>query len=118
MCFTSNDKKYNFPLNENLLCANYGMVACVICNYADQTVNTFSTGWSSHTSNWNKPYIRGDSDQMVLARHYSVFHGIINKPSIYEALAITFVKHPFFTLDTCKDKWYDKRNVRIKIFKA
>jgi len=51
--------------NENLLpsrsltyanCVIYA-AACVKCNqqYVGQTVNKFSTSWSSHRSNWNKP---------------------------------------------------------------
>jgi len=30
--------------------------------YDGQTVNKFSTGWSSHPSSWNKPDIRDDSE--------------------------------------------------------
>ena len=40
---------------------------------------------------------------MVLSRHYSVFHVIINKPSIYEALAVTVVEQSsFHALITCE----------------
>jgi len=35
----------------------------------------------------------------------------INKPPIYEAVSATFVEHPsFHSLDTCENKWFDKRN--------
>jgi len=31
-------------------------------------------------------------------------------------LAVTFVEQPnFYSLDTCKDKWFDERNAHIDI---
>ena len=39
-----------------------------------------------------------DRDQIVLPRNYSVFHDIISIPPIYEALTVTLVKQPVFTL--------------------
>jgi len=70
------------------------VATCVICNqqYVGQTLNKFSIEWTSHPSNWNKPDIMDDSDQIVLPRNYSVFHDIINKPTVYQALTATFVK--------------------------
>ena len=45
-----------------------------------------------------------------------MFHDIINKPPIYEALTITFLEQPsFHSLDVCEDKWFDKRNAHINI---
>jgi len=36
---------------------------------------------------------------MALSRHFSVFHGIVNKPPIHEAyFAVTFAEQPSFTL--------------------
>jgi len=46
----------------------------------------------------NKPEIRDDSDNMVLLWYFSVFHDIINKPSLYEAFTVTFIEQPSFTL--------------------
>jgi len=94
----------------------------VICNqqYVGQTVNKFSIEWTSHPSNWNKPDIMDDSDQIVSPRNYSVFHDIIHKPTVYQALTATFVKQPsFHSLDTCEDQCFDKRNANhTLIFKA
>ena len=61
MCFTNNDKKRKFAAESksDIRKLNYGIyvATCVICHqqYVSQTVNKFSTGWSSHPSNWNKP---------------------------------------------------------------
>jgi len=53
---------------------------------------------------------------MALTRHYSVFHGIINKPHIYEAFTITFVEQSIIhSLDTCEDKWLHKPNAQMNI---
>jgi len=47
---------------------------------------------------------------MVLSRHYSLFHDIITKPPIYEALTATFVEQSNTRfLDTCEDKYFEKR---------
>ena len=52
-------KNKTFPLNQKLTCANHGIyvATCVICHeqYVEQTKNKFSTRWSSHRSNWNRP---------------------------------------------------------------
>jgi len=81
-------KNETFPLKQRTTCANCGihMATCVLCHqqYVGQTVNKFSTRWSSHQSTWNKPDNRDDSDQMAVSQHYSVYHGITNKPSIYD----------------------------------
>jgi len=85
----------------------------MICNqeYVGQTVNKFSTEWTSHQSNWNKPDFVDDSDQIFLPRKYSVFHDILNKTTVYQALTATLVKQPsFHSLDTCEDQGFDKRN--------
>jgi len=29
---------------------------------------------------------------MALSQHYSVFHGIVNKPSVYEAYTVNFAE--------------------------
>jgi len=79
-------KKY-IPLNQNLTYANFGIyvLTCLTCYQQcnGQKVNTFTTEWSSRPSNWNKADIRDNCDQMVVSRHFSVFHDIINKPHIY-----------------------------------
>jgi len=61
-----------------------------------------------------------DRDQIVLPRNYSVFHDIISKPPIYEALTVTFVKQPsFHSVDTCEYQWFDKpKGTHTLIFKA
>ena len=55
-------KNKTFPLNRKLTCANHGIyvTTCVICHeqYVGQTKNKFSTRWSSHRSNWNRPNSR------------------------------------------------------------
>ena len=44
---------------------------------------------------------------MALSRHSSVFHGIVNKPAIHEAVTVTFVVQlSFHSLDICEDKLY------------
>jgi len=74
-------------------------------------------GWSPHPSNWNQPDIRGDSDQMVVLWHSSVFHDIINKPSIYETSTVTFIEQPsFHPVDTCEVNCFD--NLNAYVFKA
>jgi len=41
---------------------------------------------------------------------------INNFLTFYEAFTITFVEQPIFhSLDTCEDKWFDKRNAHINI---
>jgi len=111
------------PPTENFLATvlvMWRLVWYAINSNVGQTVNEFSVEWTSHPSNWNKPDIMDDSDQIVLPRNYSVFHDIINKPTIYHALAATFVKQPsFYSLDTCEDQCFDKRNANYTlIFKA
>jgi len=46
---------------------------------------------------------------MVLSRHYSLFHDIITKPPIYEALTVTFIEQSNIRfLDTCEGKYFEK----------
>ena len=60
--------------------------------------------------------IRLCCDQMVVSRHSSVFHDIINKPHIYEIFTVTFIETPsFHTVDTCEVKSFDKRAAHINI---
>jgi len=54
--------------------------------------------------------IRDDSDQLVLSRHYSLFHDIITKPLICEALTVSFIEQSNIRfLETCEDKYFEKR---------
>ena len=87
-------KNKYFLLNRN----GVYVATCLTCyqQYNGQTVNIFSTGWSSHPNSWNQPDIRDDSDQMVVLRHSSVFHDIINNLPIYETFMVTFIKQPSF----------------------
>jgi len=98
-----------FPFNQNLTCANYSIyvATCVICHeqYVGQTMNKFSKRWSSHRRNCNRPNCKNDKDEVALSRHYSVFHGIVNKPPVHEAYTVTFVEQPdFHSLNNCEDK--------------
>ena len=47
----------------------------------------FSTSWSSHRSDRNKPDNKDVSERTPLSHHYSEFHDIINKPPAHEAHA-------------------------------
>jgi len=73
-----------------------------------QTKNKFSTRWSSHRSNWNRPNCEIDEnnkDKVALSGHFSEFHGNVNKPQIHEAYTVTFVEQPnSLSLDFCEDK--------------
>jgi len=47
---------------------------------------------------------------MVLSRHYSLFHDIITKSPIYEALTVTFIEQSGFRfLDTCEYRFFATR---------
>jgi len=49
--------------------------------------------------------VSGDSDQMTLSRHYSLFHGIINKLPVHEAYSVALVEQTsFYSLNTYEDK--------------
>ena len=89
--------------------------------YVGQTKKKFSTRWSSHRSNWNRPNCEIDKnikDKVALLRHFSESHGDVNKPLIHEASTFTFVEEPNSrSLDFCEDKWYHKLNAQI-IFKT
>jgi len=116
-------KNKTFPLNQKLTCANHGIyvATCVMCHeqYVGQTKNKFSTRWSSHRSNWNRPNWEIDEnnkDRVALSQHFSDSHGNVNKPSIYEAYIVTFVEEPnSLSLDFWEDKWYHKLNAQINI---
>jgi len=81
--------------------------------------NKISKRWSSHRCNWNRPDCeidKNDKDKVALSRHYSVFHGNLNKPAIHEAYTVTYVEQPSFqSLNISKDKWYHKLNAQINI---
>jgi len=107
-------------LNQNPTCARYAIyvATCAICNqqYVAQTVNKFSKRWSAHRRAWNKLDERENNDQMTLLRHCTVFHGIINKPSIHDFCTVTFVEQPSFdSPDTCEDKWLHTLNAQTNI---
>ena len=114
-------KNKTFPLKQKLPCANHGIyvASCVICHeqYVEQTKNKFSTRWSSHRSNWNRPNCEIDEnnkDKVALLQHFSEFLGDVNQPPIHEAYTLTFVEEPIsFSLDFCEVKWYHKLNAQI-----
>jgi len=116
-------KNKTFPLNQKLACANHGIyvATCVICHeqYVGQTKNKFSTRWSSHHSNWNRPNCEIDEnnkDKVALLRHFSRFHSDVSRPPIHEAYTVSFLEEPNpLILDFCKDKWYHKLNAQINI---
>jgi len=95
------------------------VATCVICHeqYVEQTKNKFSTRWSSHRSNWNRPNCEIDEnnkDKVALLQHFSEFLGDVNQPPIHEAYTLTFVEEPIsFSLDFCEVKWYHKLNAQI-----
>ena len=115
-------KNETFPLNQKLTCANHGIhvATCVICHeqYFGQTKNKFSTRWSSHRSNWNRPNcdIDENNKDVALLRYFPEFHGNVNKPPIHEAYIVTFPAEPkSLSLDFCEDKWYRKLNAQINV---
>lgn len=99
-------KTKTLPLSQNLTCANYGicLATCVLCHEqcVGQTTNIFSKRGSSHRSNWNRPHCKNgknDKDEVALSWHYSVFHGIVNKPPAREAHTLLFLlNNMIFTL--------------------
>jgi len=99
----------------------YLLATCVVCHekYFGQTKNKFSTRWSSHCSNWNRPNCEIDEnnkDKVALLRHFSEFHSDVNRPPIHETYTVTFVEEPnSLSLDFCEDKWYHKLNAQINI---
>jgi len=97
------------------LCSNLCYLSRTICR---ETKSKFSTRWSSHRSNWNRPNCEIDEnnkDKVALLQHVSEFHGNVNKPPIHEAYIITFVEANSLSLDFCEDKWYHKLNAQINI---
>jgi len=52
--------------------------------------------WSAHRGTWNEPDKSDDSDQMTWLWHCSVFHGILNKPSIYDSYTDALAEEPGF----------------------
>jgi len=50
-----------------------------------------------------------NKDKVALSRHFSEFHGNVNKLPIHDAYIITFVEEPnSLCLDFCEGKWYHK----------
>jgi len=83
-----------------------------------QTKNKFSTRWSSHHSNWNRPNcdIDENNKDVALLRYFPEFHGNVNKPPIHEAYIVTFSAEPkSLSLVFCEDKWYRKLNAQINV---
>jgi len=123
MCFTNNEQ--TFPFKQNLTCAKYGVYVaiCVICHeqYGGQTKNKFSKRWSSHSNSWNRlncDIDENNKDEVALSRHFSEFHGNVNKPPIHEAYSVTFVEQSnSLSLDFCEDKWYQNVTQNL-IFKT
>jgi len=67
------------------------LTTCVIGHeqYIGQTMKKFSKRRSSHRSKWNRLNCKNDKDGVALSRHYSVFHGIVNKPpTVYMKLTL------------------------------
>jgi len=50
-----------------------------------------------------------------MLRHYSLFHGNINKPPIHEAFIIIFVDQPNFSSRISEDKWWHQLDTKINI---
>ena len=51
---------------------------------------------------------------MALSRHYALFHGNVNEPSIHETYIVTFVEQPnFHFLNVYEDKWYNQLDAQI-----
>ena len=45
-----------------------------------------------------------------------MFNDIINKTTFYETFTVTFVEQSIFhSLDTCEEKWFDRRNAQSNI---
>jgi len=84
------------------------VTTCVLYHeqYVGQINNKFSKRWSEHRSNWNRPNCKNDKkDDVALSRHYALFHGNVNEPSIHEVYTVTFVEQPEFrSLNICEDK--------------
>jgi len=94
-------KNKTSPLNQKLTCANHGIyeATCAICHeqYIGQSKNKFSTRWSSHRSNWNRPNCEineSNKDNVALLLHFPESHGDVNKPPIHEAYTVTFAEEP------------------------
>ena len=86
--------------------------------YVMQTKNKFSTRWSSHRNNWNRPNCEIDGITKIsgLVTALSELHGDVNRAPIHEAYTITFVEEPnSLSLDFCEDKLYHKLNAQINI---
>ena len=97
--FTNNDKKLNIPAEPNFDMCTY-VQTCVMCRqqFVGQTWNKFSTRWSSHWTNCNKPNHKEGKVQMALSRVYSVFRGIVNNRTYAWSLAIS--SHYYFCRTT------------------
>jgi len=123
--------KNNFPTEPKLdlhkihLCSGLSDMLWIICR--PKTMRKFSTRWSSHRTNWNKPDCKFDNHQMALSRRCSVVnHGVVNKSALHETYTVIFVEQPdFYPLNTCKNKQYQndaKINIqsmilsRVKLF--
>jgi len=111
-------KNKTFPLNKSLASINSGIYVaiCLICHrqYVRHSVNALSTRWLSYRINWTNQIIRKTATKQPLSRHYSMFHGAINKPPVYEVYTIVFVEQlSFHSLDTCQDKCFHKLNAPI-----
>jgi len=51
-----------------------------------------------------QPQFKSDKNEVTLSQHYSVFHGVVNKPSTHVAYTVTFVEQPTFRyLNKCED---------------
>jgi len=62
--------------------------------------------WSPHRSIWSRPDCKNDKNEVALSRHYTAFHGIVNKPPMHKAYPITFAEQPnFHSLNICESKY-------------
>jgi len=53
---------------------------------------------------------------MVLTRNFTVLHGILNNPLIYDSYIVNFVEQRIYdSLDTCEDKWLNNLNIRSNV---
>ena len=90
------------------LCSDLCDLQRTICRTNQEQI---SKRWSSHRSNWNRPNCKNEKDEVALSRHYSMFHGTVNKLSIPEAYTVTFIQRTNFpSLNICEDKWYHQLN--------
>jgi len=75
-------------------------------NMSVNSKNKFYNRWRAHRNNWNRPNCgidENNKDKVALSRHFSEFHGNVNKPPIHEAYIVTSVEEPnSLSLEFCE----------------